>query len=82
MIDFGNLAEKNQEWVILSDNVMGGITKSTIEYTTDAVLLTGDISLANYGGFSSIKTKYQRFDLSQYNGIKIKFKSSNQINPK
>ena len=78
IIDFGNLDEKNQAWVILSDNVMGGITTSTIEYTTDAVVLTGDISLANYGGFSSIKTKFQRFDLSKYNGLKIKFKSNNQ----
>jgi hypothetical protein len=78
IIDFGNLDEKNKAWVILSDNVMGGITTSTIEYTTDAVVLTGDISLANYGGFSSIKTKFKSFDLSIYNGIKIKFKSSNQ----
>ena len=78
IIDFGNLAEKNQDWVLLSDNVMGGITKSTIEYSNDAVLLTGDISLANYGGFASIKTKYQRFDLSNYNGIKIRYRSANQ----
>ena len=59
LIDFGNLAEKNQEWVLLSDNVMGGVTKSKIEYTINSVLLSGDISLDNYGGFSSIKTKYK-----------------------
>jgi hypothetical protein len=78
LIDFGNLTEKNQEWVLLSDNVMGGVTKSKIEYTNNSVLLFGNISLDNYGGFSSIKTKYKSFDLSKYMGIKIKFKSTNQ----
>jgi hypothetical protein len=28
IIDFGNSAEKNHEWVLLSDNIMGGVTKS------------------------------------------------------
>lgn len=78
LIDFGNLAKKNQEWVLLSDNIMGGVTKSKIEYTSNSVLLSGNISLDNYGGFSSIRTKYKSVDLSQYNGIKIKFKSNNQ----
>ena len=78
LIDFGNLAEKNQEWVLLSDNVMGGVTKSKIEYTINSVLLSGNISLDNYGGFSSLKTKYKSFDLSTYMGIKIKFRSTNQ----
>lgn len=78
IIDFGNSAEKNQEWVLLSDNIMGGLTKSKIEYTNNSVLLSGNISLDNYGGFSSIKTKYESVDLSEYNGIKIKFKSTNQ----
>ena len=78
IIDFGNSAEKNQEWKLLSDNIMGGVTKSKIEYTNNSVLLTGNISLDNYGGFSSIKTKYKSVDLSKYNGIKIKFKSTNQ----
>ena len=78
MIDFGNMNEKNQDWVLLSDNVMGGITTSDIEYTKDAVVLTGNISLANYGGFSSIKTKFKSVDLSNFNGIKIRYKATNQ----
>jgi len=78
IIDFGNSAEKNQEWKLLSDNIMGGVTKSKIEYTNNSVLLSGNISLDNYGGVSSIKTKYKSVDLSKYNGIKIKFKSTNQ----
>jgi len=78
LIDFGNSTEKNQEWLLLSDNIMGGVTKSKIEYTSNSVLLSGDISLDNYGGFASMKTKYKSVDLSKYIGIKIKFKSTNQ----
>jgi hypothetical protein len=47
IIDFGNSAEKNQEWVLLSDNIMGGITKSKIEYTDNSVLLSGSIPSTN-----------------------------------
>jgi monofunctional biosynthetic peptidoglycan transglycosylase len=78
IIDFGNSNGKNQEWMLLSDNIMGGNTKSKIEYTNNSVLLSGNISLDNYGGFSSIKTKYKSFDLSKFTAIKIKFKSTKQ----
>jgi hypothetical protein len=77
-IDFGNLADKNQKWILLSDNIMGGITKSNLEYKENSLVLSGNISLENYGGFSSTKTQYSEFDLSLYKGLKIRYKSSNQ----
>ena len=78
IIDFGNSAGKNQEWILLSDNIMGGVTKSKIEYTTNSVLLSGNISLDNFGGFSSVKTKFKKIDLSAFKGIRIRHKSNNQ----
>ncbi len=78
LIDFGSSPGKTQEWLLLSDNVMGGVSRSTVEYTDNSVVLTGTISLDNYGGFSSIKTRYNGVDLSAYKGVKIRFKSSNQ----
>lgn len=77
-IDFGDAPGQNQEWVLLSDNVMGGVTKSTLTYKSNSVVLTGDISFKNYGGFSSIKTRYRSVDLSSFKGIKIRFKSIDQ----
>jgi hypothetical protein len=77
-IDFGNDATVATEWVVISDNVMGGISTSSAVYTSTSVILSGDISLANYGGFSSIKTKFRPFDLSKFKGVKIRFKSRNQ----
>ncbi|MBU3678206.1 MAG: hypothetical protein FGM32_01190 [Candidatus Kapabacteria bacterium] len=77
-IDFGNGPDKSQEWVLLSDNVMGGVTKSNLTYTTNSVVLTGEISFRNFGGFSSTRTRFHAFDLSAFKGVKIRFKSVNQ----
>jgi hypothetical protein len=76
--DFGNSADKTRDWVLITDNVMGGLSKSEINYNTNSILLKGEISLDNFGGFASIRTKFSQFDLSQYEGVKIKFKSANQ----
>lgn len=75
---FGNTANKCQDWVLITDNVMGGITKSNLVYNSSSLLLTGDISLANYGGFSSIKTRYSSFNLEAYKGVKIRYRSTGQ----
>jgi NADH dehydrogenase [ubiquinone] 1 alpha subcomplex assembly factor 1 len=64
--------------VLLTDNVMGGLSKSEISYNSNSLLLKGDISLENFGGFSSIRSKFSKIDLSSYTGVKIKFKSTNQ----
>jgi monofunctional biosynthetic peptidoglycan transglycosylase len=78
IIKFGKSTEKISDWTIISDNVMGGLTKSTLMYTENSLLLTGNLSLENYGGFSSVKSKFKQMDLSEYKGIKIKFRSNNQ----
>lgn len=78
MIDFGKEGSKSSDWVLLSDNIMGGVTKSSLQYTSNSALLTGTISLDNFGGFSSLKTKYKKMDLSGFEGVKIRFKSKGQ----
>lgn len=78
IIDFGSSPDKIKDWIIISDNVMGGLTKSKLEYPENALVLTGNISLDNYGGFSSAKSRFGKFDLSEYQGVKIKYKSTGQ----
>ena len=73
MINFGRAAGGVQEWIMISDNVMGGITASNLAYTDSSMVLSGTISLENYGGFASVKTKFGRFDLSEYKGVRIRF---------
>lgn len=77
-LQFGTAPNGTQDWVVISDNVMGGITQSKLEYTETSLVLTGTISLANYGGFSSVKTRFKNFDLADYKGLKIRYRSANQ----
>ena len=76
--EFGSGQNQVNNWVMISDNVMGGVSKSKLEYTENAMILTGDISFKNYGGFASVKTTFGKYDISQFKGVKIKFKSTNQ----
>lgn len=78
IFDFGASDRKTNDWMVLTDRVMGGLSRSTIEYTTNAMVVSGTISLENYGGFASVKTKFDNYDLSHYKGLKIRFKSTNQ----
>jgi NADH dehydrogenase [ubiquinone] 1 alpha subcomplex assembly factor 1 len=76
--DFGTGQNQIKNWVLLSDNIMGGVSKSKLDYTENTMVLSGNISLDNFGGFSSVKTTFGKYDLSQFKGVKIKFKSTNQ----
>jgi hypothetical protein len=77
-LDFGNGQNQISNWVLISDNIMGGVSKSKLEYTENTMVLSGNISLDNFGGFSSVKTTFGKHDLSQFKGVKIRFKSSKQ----
>lgn len=78
ILNFGNGQNQINTWVLISDNVMGGVSKSSLEYTENTLILKGDISLRNFGGFASVKTQFGKHDISQFKGVKIKFKSTNQ----
>jgi hypothetical protein len=76
--DFGNTSGKIQDWVLISDIIMGGISKAMIKYTDNSVIMKGDISLDNFGGFASVKTRFKAIDLSTFSGINIRYKALNQ----
>jgi len=46
-IDFGNSAGKTKDWYVISDNVMGGVTTSKLEYSEISMILSGELSLKN-----------------------------------
>ncbi len=77
-IEFGKTAPKTNNWAILSDNVMGGRSDARIVYGANSVILSGSVSLKNRGGFVSIKSNFDKFDLSTYKTVRIKFRATNQ----
>lgn len=74
-IDFGQTLD-GQDWMIVNDGVMGGLSESTVTITKNSLLFKGSISLKNNGGFASIRSSNQKFDLSKYTNVKIKFRST------
>lgn len=77
-IEFGTSANRTNNWAILSDNVMGGISEGQIVYGKTSVTLKGNVSLENQGGFVSIKSNFGKIDLSSYKTVKIRFRTTNQ----
>ncbi|MEM0995457.1 MAG: CIA30 family protein [Bacteroidota bacterium] len=70
--DFGK--EKSNDWNTVVDGVMGGQSTAEIAYQANALQFSGDISLANYGGFSSIRSPWTEMDLSQAKEAVIRLK--------
>lgn len=61
------------QWRSVNDTVMGGRSQGS-SYVTEAgnVIFTGEISLKNNGGFSSVRTFGGKYDLSDYEGVTVK----------
>lgn len=50
----GNLVDQN--WYVLNDDVMGGVSISSLDYNKDGyATFSGKVSLENNGGFASVR---------------------------
>ena len=74
-INFGETTG-GQDWMIVNDGVMGGLSQSTATFTDNSLLFKGTLSLKNNGGFASIRSGKGKFDLSKYGTVKIRFRST------
>lgn len=77
-IDFGK-NKNGQDWRIINDGVMGGLSQGVGNLEEDAMYFKGTISLENNGGFSSLRSPYQDFDVSKYEKVVIRLKAKGQI---
>ena len=68
--DFTPEETKELGWRVVNDGVMGGLSKGKIEISDKGVLnFSGNLSLENNGGFSSIRTQDIELDLSDAAGL-------------
>ena len=74
-IDFGKTKE-GVDWWVVNDGVMGGLSKGRKELTENSILFEGVISLDNNGGFSSLRCSLSHKDLTQYDEIEIRYRST------
>jgi hypothetical protein len=57
---------------------MGGKSSGQLGLTEQSIIFTGEISLANNGGFSSIRNPFANYDLSPFRKLKIRYRSVGQ----
>ena len=64
LIDFTD-TEEIPRWIAINDNVMGGISQSRIELSpTATAIFSGQLSLENNGGFTSIRRRSDNYNLN------------------
>ena len=76
-IDFGS-EKDGQNWRIINDGVMGGLSKGKVEFSESSLRFNGTVSLANNGGFTSFKSPFQSTDLSAFKKVKIRARGEGQ----
>src|SRR6056297_1709670 len=74
LVDF-NDANESGTWWIVNDGVMGGLSQSEFKLTDEGTaIFQGNVSLENFGGFSSTRTNPRSFKLENYQGLLVRVK--------
>ena len=61
------------EWIVVNDNVMGGISRSRVSINEDGYMLfNGNVSLEYGGGFASVRSSYENWEIGNFDGFVIK----------
>ena len=64
-------ADSKPSWFTLNDNVMGGISTSSVEVADGRLLFKGALSLENSGGFASIRATAADYDFGGMSGLRL-----------
>ncbi len=61
------------EWMVVNDNVMGGVSHSRVSINPEGFMLfKGDVSLDYGGGFASVRSSYENWGIGEFEGFVIK----------
>lgn len=73
LMDF-SLPGDEPAWVAVNDDVMGGVSQGAARIAEGQLLFQGALSLANNGGFASIRARSTRFALSASSRMLLRVK--------
>jgi len=76
--NFGTSCDNCDDWFVVLDGVMGGLSEGQAEQTAESIIFRGSISLENNGGFASLRTPYQEYDLSNIKTVTVRYRSTGQ----
>ena len=74
ILDFGKGELAN--WRGLNDDVMGGRSRCTVKYSKSSLTWEGRVSLENNGGFSSVRSPWAERDLSAYDAVTLRCRTT------
>jgi monofunctional biosynthetic peptidoglycan transglycosylase len=70
-----SIMKTKDKWRIVNDGVMGGLSSSNVVVTDESkIIFTGIVSLANNGGFASLRSPIKDYNFEKFSGIEIKIK--------
>lgn len=74
LTDFSDESAAKQ-WISVNDSVMGGVSEGAFQISQDNTLVfSGNLSLENRGGFTSIRTRPSDLNLDGYDTIALRLK--------
>jgi len=65
-----------KSWTIQNDNVMGGVSEGSVQWQEEGLRWFGHTRLENNGGFSSIRSPWKAFDLTEFKAVSIRCKGT------
>lgn len=71
LLQFQFADSPSTDWYIQNDNVMGGMSEGWLEWRESGLHWEGHTRLENNGGFSSIRSPWDRWDLREASEIRI-----------
>ena len=61
------------EWMVVNDNVMGGVSRSRFSINPEGnMVFNGNVSLDYGGGFASVRSSYENWEIGKFDGFVIK----------
>jgi hypothetical protein len=74
LLDFED-TDKSGRWMVVNDDVMGGVSRSNVKLHSDGYLLfDGEVSTNYGGGFASVRTDYKNWEIEKYEGFILRVK--------
>ena len=70
LFDFSEASE-TEPWRVVLDGVMGGLSTGEVKLENDRLIFSGETSLRNNGGFSSIRARIPAGSLAGYDALRI-----------
>ncbi len=71
LVDATDPAEPRR-WLAVHDTVMGGLSQGGLTQEGDRLIFSGHLSLANNGGFASVRTIARPFPLADHQGLLLR----------